>query len=57
MSDRDLDRMSEQATADYLKRANKAALENMIALCLHAMSAEELAEFLEWQAIDLREPI
>lgn len=50
-----INEMSEQATADYLKRANKAALENMIGLSLHAMSAEELIDFLEFQIADLRE--
>ncbi|GAA4108737.1 hypothetical protein ACFFTN_01350 [Aminobacter aganoensis] len=55
MSDRDLDRISEQATADYLKRANKAALENMIGMALHAMSIEEMIDFLEFQIADLRD--
>lgn len=50
-----INEMSEQATADYLKRANKAALENMIGLSLHVMSAEELIDFLEFQIADLRE--
>lgn len=45
-----LDDHAARATADYLKRANKTALENMIGLCLHAMSPAELVQFLRAQA-------
>lgn len=46
----DLDTLAEQATTEYLRRANRVALENMIALCLYVMSPREMAEFLRAQA-------
>ncbi|MHA6684483.1 hypothetical protein [Mesorhizobium sp. A556] len=46
----ELDALSDAAVADYLRRANRTALENMIALCLHAMTPSEVVEFLRKQA-------
>lgn len=50
MMPEDFDALTEQRIAAYLERANKTALENMIALCLHVMSPEALAAFLRTQA-------
>lgn len=47
---RAIDVIADAAVAEYLRRANKTALENMISLCLHAMSPRELADFLRAQA-------
>lgn len=46
----DFEALTKRQVAAYLERANKTALENMIALCLHAMSPEALADFLRSQA-------
>lgn len=45
-----LNELSDAAVREYLRRSNTAALENMIGLCLHAMTPREVIEVLRAQA-------
>lgn len=52
---RRVNELSDEAVVEYLRRSSITYLEACISLMLTSMSAEEAAQILEAEAIDLRE--